>query len=194
MKSQIILLVLMRLISISSDTYSQDTIKGTLNFSVRYSYNYNFKVAHHTPVYAKVAHHTPVFAIEVNNHNLYFGPEYTHVFQPTPIASIIYKKHAAGFNFGYRYYFNEQEKKLRFFSQLNFSIFQIKYKQYSKFAPFEKDMKKLIIENTGSLGADYNFYKNFHAFTGIGIGSWNQFFLILTNSFPSSYIGIEYKF
>jgi len=183
-RRKILLLFVIGLISISNKSYSQDTIKRILQFSARYTFYYNYRVAHHTPV----------FSIEYNNHNLYFGPEFSFIFQPTPIADIIYKPNSFGFNLGYRYFFNDQKKKLRFFSQFNFSIYQVKYKEYQLGPPISTERKKIIIENTGTLGADFNFYKNIHLFGGLGIGSTSGFFLMLNSFIPCSYIGLEYKF
>jgi hypothetical protein len=94
---------------------------------------------------------------------------------------------------GYRYIFSEEQKKLKFFSQLNFSIYQVKYKEYQIGPPYMTERKRITVENTGTLGIDYNFYKKNHLFMGLGIGSTDGFFLMFSSFIPSIYIGLEYK-
>lgn len=184
-RRKVFLLFVIGLISISSKSYSQDTIKRTLQFSARYTFYYNYKVTHHTPV----------FSIEYNNHNLYFGPEYSSILKLIKGDPVnIYEKKSFGINLGYRYFFSEKSKKLKVFGQFNFTIFQIKYKEYQLGPPFVTEHKHLIIENSATLGVDYNIWNNIHIFTGGGIGSFDGFFLIIDAFTPSGYIGIEYKF
>ncbi|NCO55961.1 MAG: hypothetical protein GW876_11275 [Bacteroidetes bacterium] len=184
-RRKIFLIFVIGLISISNKLYSQDRIKRTLQFSARYTFYYNYKVAHHSPV----------FSIEFNKHNFYLGPEYSLILKPIKGDPVnIYEKKSFGINLGYRYFFSEQSKKLKVFSQFNFAIFQIKYKEYQLGPPFVTEHNNLIIENTVTLGIDYNIWNNIHIFSGGGIGSFGGFFLIIDAFTPSSYIGIEYKF
>ena len=106
----------------------------------------------------------------------------------------IYEKESFGINFGYRYYWGEKAKRLNVFSQLNYAIFKVKYKEYQHGPPFVTEHKDLIIENTISLGVDYNIWNNFHVYSGAGIGSFAGFFLITDAFLPTSYIGLEYVF
>jgi hypothetical protein len=89
-KSKIYISVLIGLLSTINNASCQDSIENKIQFSVRYS---------------------TVFSVELNNHNFYLGPEYSFIFQPTPIAYLIYEQNSFGSNFGYRYFFIERIKK-----------------------------------------------------------------------------------
>ena len=173
-------------------SYSQDTIKSKSNFGIRYTYCYDFEIKHDYNF--RIMHHIPVFSFNINNHNFYAGPQYSYLFQPKPIANEIYENNSLGFNLGYRYYSKELIKNLQIFSQFNFSIFQIRYKEYQNGPPFVNEHRKLIIENTATIGMDYKLFNSFNLFAGIGIGSYGGFFLMINYFNLSNYIGIEYKF
>lgn len=173
------------LMSISNKLYSQDSIKKNLELSARYSFYYNYKIIHHSPV----------FTIKFNKNNFYFGPEYSLILKLIKGDPVdVYEKESFGINFGYRYFWGEETKRLKAFSQLNYAIFKVKYKEYQHGPPFVTEHKYLIIENTITIGVDYKIWKNFHVFSGAGIGSFAGFFLIIDAFTPSSYIGIEYSF
>jgi hypothetical protein len=83
---------------------------------------------------------------------------------------------------------------MRFFSQLNYSVYQIRYKEYQLGPPYVTNRKRIVVENTATFGIDYNIHKKFHLYGGIGFGSMDGFFLILNSVIPCSYVGLEYKF
>jgi len=88
-RRKIFLIFVIGLISISNKLYSQDRIKRTLQFSARYTFYYNYKVAHHSPV----------FSIEFNKHNFYLGPEYSLILKPIKGDPVnIYEKKSFGIN------------------------------------------------------------------------------------------------
>jgi hypothetical protein len=182
--SKIYISLLIGLLPIINNSYCQDTLENKIQFSARYLFYYNYRLTHHSTV----------FSIELNNHNFYLGPEYSIIFQPTPIADVIYEQNSFGSNFGYRYFFFERRKKIKFFSQLNFSVYQIKYKVYQLGPYYATNRKRIVVENTGTIGLDYCIYKQFHLSGGIGFGSMGGFFLMLNSFIPCSYVGLEYKF
>lgn len=182
-KVKIIILLMVVLILFSFKIYCQDTTANHIEFNIRYSFNYNYKIAHHSPA----------VSLEYANHNFYIGPEYSLIIKPLGDPEDVYEKKSIGLNFGYRYFFFNQSK-LKLFGQLNYSLYHYKYKEYQLGLPFATEQKKLTIENTGTLGIDYGLNKNIHLFTGIGIGSTHGFFLILDSLFACSYIGLDFKF
>lgn len=178
-------ILVLELTSISNKLYCQDSSKKNLQLSARYSFYHNYKIMHHSPV----------IVIIFDKHNFYFGPEYSLILKRIKGDPVdIYEKESFGINFGYRYYWGEKAKRLNVFSQLNYAIFKVKYKEYQHGPPFVTEHKDLIIENTISLGVDYNIWNNFHVYSGAGIGSFAGFFLITDAFLPTSYIGLEYVF
>lgn len=105
---------------------------------------------------------------------------------------LINMKKTSGINLGYRYYSNERFKNFKIFGQFDFLFYQFKYKEYQFGPPVYTRHKKLIAENTASIGAQYTF-KRFHFFTGAGISSYDDFFLMINEFTPNCYLGIEYK-
>ncbi|MEZ5195853.1 MAG: hypothetical protein R2764_05490 [Bacteroidales bacterium] len=133
--------------------------------------------------------------IGLGKHNIYLGPEYNIILDPIKGDPVdVYEKYNWGLNFGYRYYSNELFKKMKLFGQFNFSIYQLKYKSHSLGNPIAENQKDAIVENTASIGLNYNMYKSFNIFLGAGFGSYDGFFLILESFTPSIYVGVDYRF
>lgn len=166
------------------ELFSQDTTKSRIDFGVRYSFYYNYKVMHHIPC----------FSMDIGQHNVYLGAQATNILKPLGDDVDVYEKNSYGVNFGYRYMFFNKQKKIIPFTQFNFSIYQVKYWEYQKGPPFLTERLKLIIENTASFGIDFNPINHIHIFSGIGFGSFGGFFLLLDSFTPCSYAGLEYKF
>ncbi|MDP3442121.1 MAG: hypothetical protein Q8T08_04605 [Ignavibacteria bacterium] len=166
-------------------TICQDTTESIKYFSIRYSTSYNYKVLHYTPN----------VSFGFNKHNLYIGPEFNTILKTVKGDPVdIYEKNNWGLNLGYRYYSSEIVSNLKIFGQFNFSIYQIRLDIYQHGGPpFIVKHKELIVENTATIGIDYELFKNINLFSGIGIGSFNGFFLMIDSFTPSVYIGIEYK-
>ena len=164
--------------------FSQDTTHSSINFGIRYNFTYNYKLLHHTPI----------FSMNIGQHNVYIGPQATTILKSLGDQVDEYKKKAFGVNFGYRFSFWKRQTMLVPFAQLNFSIYQVKYNEFQKAPPYSTEKKKLIIENTASIGVDFNPVKHFHVFSGVGFGSYGGFFLILDSFTPTCYIGLEYRF
>lgn len=165
-------------------TFSQDTTSSSLNFGIRYSFFYNHKVIHHIPD----------FSLDIEQHNIYIGVQATNVLKPLGDPVDNYEKKSYGINFGYRYLFIDKKKKLVPFTQFNFSIYQVKYIEYQHGPPFSMERQTLIVENTASIGIDFNPIKHIHIYSGIGFGSFGGFFLLIDSFTPNSYVGLEYKF
>ncbi len=194
MKAVKLLLCFVFFIFVEAQTHSfcQDTIRSSIDISIRLNTYYTFEIKRDYNF--RVIHTAPVFSFQRNSHNFYIGPQYSYVFQPTPIASEIYEKNSYGINVGYRYYSKELVRKLRAFGQFNFSIYKVKYIAYQLGPPFSTEKKKIIVENTASIGIDFNAIKNIHVYSGIGFGSFGGFFLLIDSFTLNSYIGLEYKF
>ncbi|MEI8201606.1 MAG: hypothetical protein WCH34_01245 [Bacteroidota bacterium] len=164
--------------------YGQDSIIKYSNFSIRYSFYYNYKIIHHIPV----------FSFEYKDHNIYIGSQYSSILLPFGDEGDSYEKNTKGLNLGYRYYFRNQKKLLRPFLQYNFSIYYVKYNEIKLGPPYRIEHKALAIENTASIGIAYKILPKLNIFSGAGFGSYDGFFLMLYAFIPSSYIGIEYNF
>ena len=172
--------------------FSQDTVQAKIIFGIRFNANYDFQVKRDNNF--RIIHVTPLFSVKYKHHNIYFGPQFSYIFQLVPPNNIIYEQHTRGLNIGYRYYSSELVKNLRLFGQLNYAIFQIKYKEYQLGPPYTTYIKETKVENTISLGVDYSIIKKFHLFTGLGFGSYHAIFLVLDNLTLTSCLGMEYYF
>ena len=166
------------------EVFSQDTTQSRLGVGVRYSFFYNYKVAHHIPC----------LSLDIRQHNIYLGAQATTILKPLGDPVDIYEKNAYGINVGYRYLLVDSHKRLVPFTQLNFSIYQVKYTKYQKGPPFSTPSQTRIVENTASFGIDFKPIKHIHIFSGIGFGSFGGFLLLIDYFTPNSYVGLEYKF
>jgi len=178
--------VLLFLLScIPPQLFSQDTTYTSKNnFGIRFSVIYNYKVIHYAPN----------LSLDLGQHNVYVGVQATNVLKPMGSELEIYVKNTYGVNFGYRFLFIDKQKKVVPFTQLNFSIYQLEYTEYQRGPPFSTDKKSLIVENTASIGVNFNFIKHFQISCGVGFGSLDGFFLLVDSFIPSGYVGLEYKF
>ena len=137
----------------------QETSKSIVKYNLRLNSFYDFQVKRDYNY--RMIQFAPASSIEYKNHSFYFGPLYVHFFQPIPIAGEIFEKYSYGLNFGYRYYTNYFYRNGRLFGQFNYSIFQIKSKQYQLGPPFQTDSKKIFAENTVAIGMDLKILRNF---------------------------------
>ncbi len=173
-----------------TDTYCQETKKS--GFGLRYTFSYDFEVKRDYNF--RVIHHILVCSYRLNSHDFYVGPQYSYIFQPTPVANEIYENNAFGINFGYRYYTKELINNLQIYGQFNFSVFRIEFEEYQHGYPFKETRQEFVVENTATIGMNYKFINNkLNLFVGTGIGSYNGFFLMLDKFNLSNYIGIGYE-
>lgn len=186
-----ILLSLITLFLIGN-SYGQKIDKSIINYNFRINSFYDFQVKHDYNY--RTFQFTPVFSVEYKKHNFYLGPLYVYFFQPQPIADEIFENNSFGLNIGYRYYSNYLFRDVRLFGQFNYSMYQVKFQQYQLGSPFQTDNKKIIAENTISLGMDFRFIKKLHLFFDFGFGSYNSFFLLFDKFALTSNLGIEYEF
>jgi hypothetical protein len=56
------------------------------------------------------------------------------------------------------------------------------------------EVKKVIAENTVSIGLDYRVLKRIHLSLSIGFGSFDSFFLMINEFNLTSHFGIQYEF
>lgn len=155
-----------------------------IDFGIRYSFVYNYKVVHHTPQ----------FSMNIGQHNIYLGPQFTQVLHSLGDPVDVYSKNTYGGNVGYRFHFWKRKSKLVPFAQLDFSIFQLKFNENQLGPPFLTERKKIVVENTASIGVDFNPVHHFYIFSGIGFGSYSGFFLLFNSFTPTCYVGLEYRF
>lgn len=132
--------------------------------------------------------------MNIGQHNIYLGPQLTNVLRSIGDPVDNYKRNTYGVNFGYRFSFWKRQTMLVPFAQLDFSMYQVKYNEYQLGPPFSIEKKELIIENTASIGVDFNPVKHFHIFSGVGFGSYAGFFLMFNSFTTTYYIGLEYRF
>lgn len=164
--------------------YCQDTTKSIKSFCIGYSTYYNYKVLHYTPN----------FSLGFGKHNIFIGPEYNYISKTIKGDPVdIYEKSNWGLNLGYKYYFSKIISNLRLFGQFKFSIYQLRYDEYQHGPPYITKHKELIIENTATIGVNYKLFKKTFLFSGVGIGSYNGFFLMINSFTPSVFVGIEYR-
>ncbi len=188
MKIRKIIVLLLIFIPVTK-SYCQKTEKS--GFGLRYTLSYDFEVKRDYNF--RIIHHIPALSYRLNSHDFYLGPQYSYVFQPTSTSNKIYENNAFGVNFGYRYYSKELINNLQIFGQFNFSVFRTKFKEYQHGLPLEETRSEFIIENTVTIGMDYNLMNRLNLFAGLGIGSYNKFFLMIDKFNLSSYVGIKYE-
>lgn len=165
------------------DTYPFDT---TNNWKVGVTLTQYFKYP--------VLHTTPTLSIFNKNHNLYIGPEYTMLLEESlgdPEDS--YQQEYWGINFGYRYFINSFWWKTNLFLQMNFSIYQIKFKVHQLGPSQETYHKQILVEITGGLGVSYKFTNRLSANVGIGFGGTTGGYIRSNELIPQAFLGIEYK-
>lgn len=137
-------------------------------------------------------HTSPTSSIYYQNHNIYLGPEYTILLTKSSNDSTDWQPSHWGLNVGYRYIIKSERKKTNLFLQMNFSFYQVNYKEYQAGSNIGENKEKMIIENTGGVGVNYRFNKRLEIFGGVGIGSTCGFFLLFKHFIPHSFIGIGY--
>ena len=129
------------------------------------------------------------------NHNIYLGPNYTHLFNNYFGNESVndYEKDSIGINFGYQYIIDSKWKRTNFFLQIDFSVYKLNNKEYQGLFIGIKDEEMIIIENNGSIGINYKVSDNIELMGGIGIGSPEYFFLMINRFLPHSFIGLKYR-
>ncbi len=137
-------------------------------------------------------HTSPTSSIYYQNHNIYLGPEYTLLLTKSSDDSTDWQPSHWGLNVGYRYIIKSERKKTNLFLQMNFSFYQVHYKEYQAESNISENKEKMIIENTGGVGVNYRFNKKLEVFGGVGIGSTCGFFLLFKHFIPHSFVGIGY--
>lgn len=164
--------------------FGQDSsLTSKTNLGVRLSVFYNYKVIHYVPT----------LSLDLGQHNVYLGVQSTNVLNPMASETTIYEKSSFGANFGYRYLFVNKQNKVVPFAQLNFSLYELNYVEYQR-GPFSQEKQQLILENTASIGLNFNVLKKVQFSCGIGFGSFEGFFLLVDSFIPTGYVGVEYKF
>lgn len=177
--------VLLGFLSFHQDSYAQNKQNELPRLGVRLNTVYDYWVFHNT------------INLNVNfgGHNLYIGPELVHIVMlPNKYDDVDnFRSRSTGLNFGYRYSSRDLVPKLKLFGQLNFSIFQMKIFENQMGPPSTQEKISVVVENTASFGVDYNIFNKIHLFSGLGFGSYDGFFLMITSFTPTFYVGIDYN-
>lgn len=167
----------------SEKSYCQDT-KANKSFAIRYSTYYNYKVLHFTPN----------LSFGIGNHDIYIGPEYNYIAKSFLVDSEDkIEKNNWGLNLGYKYYFSKIAPNTSLYGQFNFSVYNLWSYEYQHGYPYVTKNKTLIVENTALLGLRYQLGQKVFLISGVGIGSYDGFFLMVESFIPSVAVGIEYK-
>jgi len=185
-------LALLTVGGLTNNLIGQDTVKSKVSLGIRFISNYDFEVYHENNF--RTVHLAPLFSVNFKHHNFFLGPQYSYIIQPTDLTNQIYEHNSFGLNFGYRYYSNFLLKNTRIFAEFNYSIFQVKFKNYQLGPPQWTDDEEVYVENTGSVGLDYTILNQLHMSCGFGFGSYSGFFLIFEKFTLTSYLGVEYVF
>ncbi len=185
-KVSLIIIVLL----LVAKAYSQESVDS--HFGLRYTFSYDYELKQDNSFSAM--HHVPVCFYRLKAHELYLGGQYTYVLQPTQSTNVVYQNNAFGVNIGYRYYSNELMENLKFFGQFNYSVFRVEFDEYQNGPPFVQSRQKFVVENTVSMGMNYQCSQNLNCFIGVGIGSFGGFFLLLDDFNLSNYLGLTYEF
>jgi hypothetical protein len=140
-----------------------------------------------------IMHTSPSASVYIQDHNIYLGPEFNLLLtKPKVDTTENWKPDHVGVNIGYRYILKSERKKTNLFLQMNFSFYQVKYKEYKSGSTNTIDHQKMIIENTGSMGINYKFTKKLEIYGGVGFGSTCGFFLLFKKFIPHSFFGVGY--
>ena len=185
------LVILIAIFTSSYSSFSQMNVKNNERIGVRISSNYDTEVGQNIDY--SVSQLVLVCSYEFKHHGIYFGPQNTDVLQPNYYTGVRQRNDSWGLNCGYRYTFQEARKKLKLFTQINFSIFQFKLQEPLVGPPYTTNHKNLTVENSLTLGLDYKITKDIHVFLGSGMGSSKGFFLLMDGFNLSSYAGVEYE-
>ncbi|MBT3210027.1 MAG: hypothetical protein HN704_09930 [Bacteroidetes bacterium] len=144
-----------------------------------------------------ILHSVVALNLSKMNHLIYFGPNFNILLNNYFGDEVVIadsEKNSIGINFGYRYIVDSESKRMNFFMQLDFSIYEVKYKEWGGHGTGFKDTKNVIVENNGSIGLNYKISNSVELFGGIGLGSTEYFFLMLEHLIPHSFVGLHYKF
>jgi len=190
MNKVILPILLILFLSINELLFCQITPKSKKNYSIR------FNTIGESYAEFEAIHLAPSFTITIGNekHNFYLGPQYTYLFQHKGNWSRRYEKNSPGLNFGYRLYSSKIMKNTRMLAQFNYSIFEIVHEDYQLGPPFSSRNKETIVENSLSIGTDYEIINKIHLFAGIGFGSSGGFFIFIEKFTFTGFLGVEYKF
>jgi hypothetical protein len=152
-------------------------------FGIRYAYTYNHISQHHG-LY---------FVTNLDNVDVFVGPEVS-VVKPEYINSNLFEDKTLGAGLGFRYRFWDIKDRLRMYGQLHFSAVPIRVYDF-QMGPYNAPNKRVLkIENTFSLGLEYDMGEFWRLSFGAGFGSRDGFFLILSSFMPHGHVGLELRF
>ncbi len=174
------------------ESMAQEVSKSKPVFGARFSTCFDFEINSYTP--HNLLQYTPALTIDYKNHNFYLGPEYIRFYEPTKSDGNIYNPDLYGVNFGYRHYFNETTRNIRLFGQFNYSVYQIRYTSHRLGYPYTHNYKEIRTKNNVSIGINFELNKDIRLFSGIGIGSYSEFFMFFDDVVITTFIGLDYRF
>jgi len=177
-----------------ASTPEQNQVKTSFPYNSSKKMNYGIKIVQQ--INPPIFHTSVLFSTHIKNHNLYLGPSYTMLSKNYFGDDLVddYDKYFPSINFGYRYLINSSWEYSNIFVQLDFSIYNAKYKYYGGKYIGAVSSQELVVENCASVGINYKASNQMELFCGIGFGSTQGFFLMVDEFIFHSYFGLEYKF
>lgn len=152
-------------------------------FGIRYAYTYNHISQHHG-LY---------FVTNLDNVDVFVGPEVS-VVKPEYINSNLFEDKTLGAGLGFRYRFWDIKERLRLYGQLHFSAVPVRVYHFQLGTYNYSNQRVLKIENTFSIGMEYDMGEFWRLSFGAGFGSRDGFFLILSSFMPHGHLGLEFRF
>lgn len=162
--------------------FSQVEIKTDSTFSVRYQYAYHYKNDHHGLV----------LTYNYKKNQFYLGPEFSSFYEALGDPVDLYEKQAFGLGLGYRYQFLPFEKRLNFYFQYHFSMYQYKTTEVQLGPPYQTAHSYFKVENMASLGLSYKLFTMVQLHVGAGFGSYNAFIFFIDRFNPFGQVGVSF--
>ncbi len=171
-----------------------ENVPSTVREKEKKKWGYGVKMVQqfNMPVY----HSILALNVRKGNHNLYFGPHYTHISKQKIKADtdVSYDQNTYGLNMGYMIVLKTRNEIFDVFLQLDVSLYQEEYWYYTGlYSELESDTK-LTAENCISVGVKYNISDKFEIFGGYGIGATDGFIFMFEEIVPHLYFGLQYNF
>jgi hypothetical protein len=181
-----ILLVIFSALFVAS-TYAQNTVSDK-------PVAYGLQLSNSSD--AKSLHMAVGFTLTSHDHCVYLGPQFTLILQnpPTGDGPTQWDTTAFGLEAGYRYYFATKALRLKGFLQFNYLIYKGNRTDYSLGPPRETTRSFVNVENSGTIGLNYQLAPKLFLNGSFGMSSYEGFFLIIESVHPCIYLGLEYRF
>jgi hypothetical protein len=142
-----------------------------------------------------VMHTIAAFNVRKGNHNLFFGPHYTHISKEkvSSDTELSFSQSTYGLNFGYMIVIRTRNEIFDVFMQMDFSLYEAT--QWYTNGPYSnvRSEDKLVTENHISVGLKYNAGERFELHGGYGVGATDGFFLQMEDLIPHVFVALQYN-